>query len=270
MTLTGNKRTAEEAFMAQPKTMSPFLPIFETFRSELDEHHDRRERIIKASRDITAASKKIIFSLQRVRTLNDPFPAQVAKDTKKHYDTIRDRYSSISRDLQGINSFRYQFQITPGNQEFVEAITFQHYLSHQMLMTHEEAQKELDKLTGGGERVILTAEDFLLGIFDMTGELMRFAITTMATTGQLPGAEKGPGHHTVLSDLRELRTQLEQVNVHEGGRFKKDFSSKMEVMRTCVEKVEGALYGQVVRGAERPKGWVPDLNGGRREEAEAY
>jgi hypothetical protein len=38
---------------------SPFMPMFERFRYELDEHHDRRERIIKASRDITAASKKM-------------------------------------------------------------------------------------------------------------------------------------------------------------------------------------------------------------------
>jgi hypothetical protein len=38
---------------------SPFMPMFEFFRNELDEHHDRRERIIKASRDITAASKKM-------------------------------------------------------------------------------------------------------------------------------------------------------------------------------------------------------------------
>lgn len=38
---------------------SPFMPMFEGFRNELDEHHDRRERIIKASRDITALSKKM-------------------------------------------------------------------------------------------------------------------------------------------------------------------------------------------------------------------
>lgn len=38
---------------------SQFLPMFEVFRGELDEHHDRRERIIKASRDITAHSKKM-------------------------------------------------------------------------------------------------------------------------------------------------------------------------------------------------------------------
>lgn len=59
----GRKRTAEEAFvnpkMADSKQGSPFLPMFEGFRTELDEHHDRRERIIKASRDVTAASKKM-------------------------------------------------------------------------------------------------------------------------------------------------------------------------------------------------------------------
>lgn len=38
---------------------SPYLPMFETFCAELDEHHERRDRVIKASRDITAASKKM-------------------------------------------------------------------------------------------------------------------------------------------------------------------------------------------------------------------
>ena len=33
--------------------------MFETFCGELDEHHDHRERIIKASRDITALSMKM-------------------------------------------------------------------------------------------------------------------------------------------------------------------------------------------------------------------
>ena len=41
------------------ETTSPIISIFEGFRNELDQHHDRRERIIKASRDITALSKKM-------------------------------------------------------------------------------------------------------------------------------------------------------------------------------------------------------------------
>jgi predicted translin family RNA/ssDNA-binding protein len=45
--------------MDSTESKSPTISIFENFRDELDEHHDRRERIIKASRDITALSKKM-------------------------------------------------------------------------------------------------------------------------------------------------------------------------------------------------------------------
>jgi predicted translin family RNA/ssDNA-binding protein len=48
--------------MAEEKPEQPpsrFAAMFEGFKKELDEHHDRRERTIKASRDITAASKKM-------------------------------------------------------------------------------------------------------------------------------------------------------------------------------------------------------------------
>src|SRR5687768_3017845 len=40
-------------------TQSRFAPMFERLRDELDEHHDRKERIVKASRDVTAESKKM-------------------------------------------------------------------------------------------------------------------------------------------------------------------------------------------------------------------
>jgi hypothetical protein len=58
----GVKRTrADMEAKSDPKDaqQSPFLPMFRHFRAELDEHHDRRERIIKASRDVTASSKKM-------------------------------------------------------------------------------------------------------------------------------------------------------------------------------------------------------------------
>ena len=41
-----------------PPPANQFIPVFETFRNELDEHQERRERIVKTSRDITALSKK--------------------------------------------------------------------------------------------------------------------------------------------------------------------------------------------------------------------
>jgi hypothetical protein len=54
-----NKRSADGALKTPETATSPFMPMFEAFKAELDEHHDRRERITKASRDITAASKKM-------------------------------------------------------------------------------------------------------------------------------------------------------------------------------------------------------------------
>jgi hypothetical protein len=44
---------------APPAARNAYTPMFENFRDELDQHHDRRERIVKASRDITALSKKM-------------------------------------------------------------------------------------------------------------------------------------------------------------------------------------------------------------------
>jgi hypothetical protein len=53
----GNARAHKGGHQDTPR--GRFHDMFEGFRDELDEHHDRRERIIKASRDVTAMSKKM-------------------------------------------------------------------------------------------------------------------------------------------------------------------------------------------------------------------
>ncbi|KAF4553112.1 Translin-like protein 1 [Elsinoe fawcettii] len=266
--------------MEDPKSQSPFLPMFENFRKELDEHHDRRERVIKRSRDITAASKKIIFGLQRMRMIGQPLPENVQKTIKPHEDIITNNYAEVASDLQGLNNYRYARQISGGNQEYTEAITFHHYLHHGEVMPYEDLRQHFVKLTQkeGSENkgIEFSIEDYVLGIYDMTGELMRFGITAMATSGELPRVANHPSldkdasvsQRTVLGDLRALRSGLESLEVGSGGPFAKDVNSKAAVMRSSVEKVEKALYGLTVRGAERPRGWMPDLDsgsGGRRE-----
>jgi hypothetical protein len=128
-----------------------------------------------------------------------------------------------------------------------------------------------------GPGVDLSPEDYLLGLYDMTGELMKFAITAMATSGALPDIQSGDGQNNnavpagsrrnILTDMRNLRAALEGLDAGTGP-FAKDVSKKMEVMQASVEKVEKALYGLIVRGAERPKGWMPDTDSGRALEVE--
>ncbi|KAH0543101.1 hypothetical protein FGG08_002527 [Glutinoglossum americanum] len=287
-----------------------FLPMFEAFRDELNDHHDRRERVFKTSRDITALSKKMynafnlfIFprlylltpltayfrskgkswlrwvepfqlTLHRVRQLNRPLPNSVAMEVESRLAAINSMFVSLSEDLSGMNSWRYRRQISPGIQEYIEAISLQHYLQSQVLISPEEASA----LIASG--VQLTEDDYILGIFDLIGELMRFGITAMATSGALPGGQSSDStggndqdigiqpetpKSNILVDMRSLRTYFEALDtaprVSSSGYFAKDFAKKVEVMKSCVEKVESVVYGMTVRGRERPKGWVPDTSG---------
>ncbi|KIX93847.1 uncharacterized protein Z520_10472 [Fonsecaea multimorphosa CBS 102226] len=242
----GNEAASSEA-------KSPFLSIFEAFRAELDEHHDRREKIVKVSRDVTAQSKKI------VRELGKPIHASISKQTTPMFGTIRDLFQSVVPDLQGINAYRYHSTISGGIQEFMEAVTFQRYLETQQVMRFEDAQAQLPA------GISLTYDDYVLGLFDMTGELMRFAITNMATNGQLAGISRGAesSHKSsILTDMQDLRAGLEGLDPSKNFSLSKHFDSKLKVTRQSVEKVENGVYEMIVRGKERPKGWKPEASFG--------
>lgn len=242
---------------------SLILPTFEYFKSELDIHHDRRERVIKASRDITAFSKKIIFALQRTKDIGKPLTDKRGlADIAKLKQQVHEQFESIAGDLTDVNAYRYQRQISPGIQEWMEATLFEHYLVNQSVMTHAEASKTIPA------GIMLTYEDYVLGLFDMTGELMKLAITYMATNGTLPGRNGGA---SVLTDMQIMRTHMELIDAGHGP-LGKEFEGKLKVTRQSVEKVESSVYSMTVRGKERPKGWKPDLDTGPRqqEEIESY
>lgn len=197
------------------------------------------------------------------------------KENEPRFQQIRELFESILPDITGLNAWRYQWQISPGIQEFVEAVSFQHYLEHQTLISRDEVAAKLP------EGVLLTEEDYLMGILDMTGELMRFAVTTLSTaTAAADSASKGgtsseegggtaskvltlpPKKAGIVVDLRELRSLLELLTVprRHGHFVMRDLGNKLEVMQTSVHKVERAAYGIMVRGSERPSGWTPDLS----------
>lgn len=192
-----------------------------------------------------------------MRSLKSTIPPKIAAETNERAAAIQQQLLSIAPDLAGINAWRYQRQISGGIQEYMEAISFEHYLRHQKLITVNEAAASLQVIS-------LTDGDYILGIFDLVGELMRFAITAMATNGSLPGSEKSEDsaeERDILVDLRSLRRSFQALDTASCGDtgLGRDVEKKMEVMNTCVEKVETAVCGMIIRGRERPRGWVPDL-----------
>lgn len=58
------KRPREEN--SQENSNNPFIEEFLKYQKELDNKHDRHERLVKLSRDITIESKRIIFLLHNI------------------------------------------------------------------------------------------------------------------------------------------------------------------------------------------------------------
>ncbi|CAJ2500168.1 Uu.00g030210.m01.CDS01 [Anthostomella pinea] len=246
-----------------PQQGGAYTTMFEGFRDELDEHHDRRMRIGKVSRDVTALSKKIIFSLQRVRKLSQPIPTHIQKDIDQRLQEIATQLKEIEPDVQGMNRYRYPLICL---EEFVEGVSFAHYLRHQTLMTPAQAQDALLPVN-----IHLTAPDYVFGIFDLTGEMMRFATAVTALSGSMPTGQKNleddadksgadddqGGQRSILTDMQDVSSMLHICpTVGKPGTYAK----KLSIMIEQVRKVELVGYGVTVRGNERPKGWIPDLS----------
>ncbi|KAK3322040.1 Translin family-domain-containing protein [Apodospora peruviana] len=266
-----------------PVVRNAYTPMFEHLRDELDAHHDRRDRIGKASRDITALSKKIIFSLQRVRKIDQELPQDIQTEIDTRLAEISKLLAAIAPEIQGINRHRYARSLMC-LEELIEALTFAHYVRTQTLITHEQLSPVVEELSRKGAAppedevmadagadkpaaaqaaevpvVSLTDDDYLYGVFDLTGEMMRFATTTSALTGKMAsGDDNGEGsQRTIVEDMHDLGSFFEMLPLRSGNRIQ--WEKKLEVMRQSVQKVEKLGYDRMIRGSERPEGWMPDL-----------
>ena len=160
--------------------------------------------------------------------------------------------SSIEPDLQSLHRHRYGAQLRC-LEELVEALSFAHYLRHQTLLGPGAAQAAVPAVAA----VALTPRDYLYGVFDLFGEMMRFATVTTAQEGRLVGGGggRGEGGRHILADMQELGCAFEMLPDVPG----REHRGKVEAMRQSVRKVERLGYGLVVRGSERPRGWLPDM-----------
>jgi predicted translin family RNA/ssDNA-binding protein len=210
---------------------------------------------------MTIISKKAIFWLHRSLDTayhNPPPPFVVGtgsfircvsegpkKEAKKMLAGIRDlQMLRIASELEGQDVWRYVAAISPGLQEYVEAVSFHHYLEHGTLITYKEIQDILStKPNANGDPIVplfeLPLSDYLLGVSDLTGELMRFAI---AAIGASPISNQA---NEICRFVRECHADFERLTP-----FVKGLAKKQQVTVESLKKIEAAIYGVVVRGSE--------------------
>ncbi|KAA0718313.1 X Translin-associated factor [Triplophysa tibetana] len=240
---------------------SPVIGAFKVFQRELDTKHDKHERLVKISRDVTIESKRTIFLLHRVTSVPDF--ENILNDADVKLDGVRQKIGQIAEELRGEDLHQFHRAFTPGIQEYVEAVSFHHFIRHRKLISLEEINARLvfmkeDQTTkGGGEDVCagpcvltfqVTPTDYLLGVADLTGELMRMCISSV-----------GNGDMDTPFELSGFLREIHDGFSYIGNTGPYEVSKKLHTLRQSLGKVEDACYALRVRGSEIPKHMLADV-----------
>ncbi|KAF8559331.1 Translin [Imleria badia] len=151
---------------------------------------------------------------------------------------VRDIYVAIRPEIQGDAFWRHHHSVAPGLQEYIEALSFAHFLGHGTLVTFNEVQAALSD-DHDVPYFPLPKEDYLLGLSDLTGELMRFAISGISRKGGHARAVR------VCNFVRDCKSDFDRFTP-----FVKGLRKKQVVTNQSLEKIENAVYAIVVRTSE--------------------
>lgn len=221
-------------------TESSIKDAFANYTDYLNLLNEKRERVVKASRDITINSKKVIFQVHRISKNNkdevlDKAVKDLASVTEQHV-------SRLVKELQGTDFWKLRRAYSPGVQEYVEAATLCNFCKNGTLLILDEINATLLPLSDPSHQPLqINILDYLLGLADLTGELMRLAIGRISD-GELEYAEK------ICRFVRDIYRELTLLAPHMDDNT--DMKTKMDTMLQSVMKIENACFSVHVRGSE--------------------
>ncbi|XP_078504942.1 translin-associated protein X-like [Lissotriton helveticus] len=276
---------------------SSVMTAFHSFQHDLDARHDKYERLVKLGRDITIESKRVIFLLHRI--VSTPHKEDLLAESESKLNAVRHKIKQVAQELMGEDMYQYHRAFTPGLQEYVEAVTFQHFVITQSLISIEDINKQLvfaakeeelnsnvpseppEKSTSESlERPVcksiqnrlpssldklpselsdtqqppsvwslkVTPVDYLLGVADLTGELMRLCIGSV-----------GNGDIDTPFELSQFLREIHDGFSYIGNAGPYEISRKLYTLKQSLAKVENACYTLKVRGSEIPKHMLADV-----------
>ncbi|KAF5900357.1 translin-associated protein X, partial [Clarias magur] len=114
---------------------------FKVFQQELDTRHDKYERLVKLNRDVTIESKRTIFLLHRVTSV--PNVEEVLNEADVRLDGVRLKIGHIAEELGEDDLYQFHKAFMSGIQEYVEAVSFHHFIRHRTLISLEEINARL-------------------------------------------------------------------------------------------------------------------------------
>ena len=149
--------------------------------------------LLQASRDVTNLSKKVIFLLHRTMTEDMAehddrvLSRRAAARAKGKLREIRSLFAAMRPELAGERFARYQRNVSPGLQEYIEALSFAHYLEHRTLISFDAVRGSLCDDEGCPVSLIASPS------FSGHGHLTESAVLSSAVGGLSPGALRPDG-----------------------------------------------------------------------------
>ncbi|XP_053154741.1 translin-associated protein X isoform X2 [Hemicordylus capensis] len=256
----GNRREEND----NCNSSSAVILSFKSFQLELDTKHDKYERLVKLSRDITIESKRTIFFLHRITSA--PNGEEILMESETKLDFVRQKIKQVAQELMGEDMYQFHRAISPGLQEYVEAVSFQYFIKTRSLISIEEINKQLIFAEDNKEEetkvlssdshnkqphiwsLKVTPVDYLLGVADLTGELMRMCINSV-----------GNGDIDTPFELSQFLRQIYDGFSYIGNTGPYEVSKKLYTLKQSLAKVENACYTLKVRGSEIPKHMLADV-----------
>ncbi|SPP80745.1 translin-associated protein X [Drosophila guanche] len=247
---------------------NPIVQAFRNYSTELTTKHDRHERIVKLSRDITIESKRIIFTLHSIDSRKQNKEKILEEAQQRLNKLIEVNFRSIALELRDQDVYQYRNAYSAGLQEFIEAYTYMEYLSRedndeppksvsdwqalQSVMQYVEnpskakdegasveetdaAEEELPKKF----QFFIDPTEYVLGLSDLTGELMRRCINSLGSGDTDTCME-------TCSTLQMFYTGYISLNLQRA----RELWRKITTMRQSVLKAENVCYNVKVRGGE--------------------
>lgn len=232
-----------ESIAKKPRMMSTDASManaFSSYAEYLNNLNDKRERLVKASRDITMNSKKVIFQVHRISKHNKD---EVLEKAEKDLQAVREHHvSRLVKELNGTDFWKLRRAYSPGVQEYVEAATFYQFCRTGTLLNLDEINATFAPFSDPCiEPLQINILDYLLGLADLTGELMRLAIGRISD-GELEFAER------ICRFVRDIHRGLTILAPDMDDSY--DMKTKMDTMLQSVMKIENAIFSVHVRGSE--------------------
>ncbi|MBW2983877.1 hypothetical protein KY361_02080 [Candidatus Woesearchaeota archaeon] len=125
---------------------------FKDMRNGFHKHDEQREQIIIKSRSLIKLSKQIIYSVHRDDFSDTASLIKEIESIKKQMDAI------VKKNPQLLSVGAYKVGIG----EYAEALLYCHFVKNKKLLTHKKLK--------------VSPENYLFGLCDLTGELVRKAV----------------------------------------------------------------------------------------------